>query len=295
MSFFRNNDNSLGTTMLVNPVGYGSTGNDFGGAWWLILLVLLMGGGLWGGMGGLGMMGGLGGMWNGMGLYPWMNQAEITSQGFANQANGFAISDLRNAVSAGFGDVQLGIAGVNQNICQTGNGIQQALCQGFAGTTAAVTGAQNAVTQQLYSNEIANLNRSFAEQSANTAGFTSVNTGVADLKYTMAAEAAATRANCDDNNQKILDKLCQLELDGVRNQLAQAQRENVGLQNALNMANLSASQTAQDARIINGVYDRLSQCPVGTMPVYGNSPIFACPQTVNSGCGCGNNGLGFAA
>lgn len=38
----------------------------------------------------------------------------------------------------------------------------------------------------------------------------------ADLKYTMASEAAATRANCDANNQKILDKLCQLEMDGMR-------------------------------------------------------------------------------
>jgi hypothetical protein len=97
--------------------------------------------------------------------------------------------------------------------------------------------------------------------------------------------------------QAILDKLCALELDGVKAQLAQAQRENVGLQNAVNMATMQASQTAQTAQIlagqaaeIDGVYNRLKNCPVPTTPVYGNQPIFTCPQQLNSGCGCG----GFA-
>lgn len=41
---------------------------------------------------------------------------------------------------------------------------------------------------------------------------------------------------------------------------------------------------------IDGVYNRLKNCPVPTTPVYGNQPIFTCPQQLNSGCGCG----GFA-
>ena len=63
------------------------------------------------------------------------------------------------------------------------------------------------------------------------------------------------------------------------------------------MATMQASQTAQTAQIlagqaaeIDGVYNRLKNCPVPTTPVYGNQPIFTCPQQVNSGCGCG----GFA-
>lgn len=78
--------------------------------------------------------------------------------------------------------------------------------------------------------------------------------GTADLKYTVATEAAATRANCNDNNQKILDKLCQLELDGVRQnyegqlralqgQLAAATAENQSLR-------FVASQGAQTAAIL---------------------------------------------
>lgn len=91
--------------------------------------------------------------------------------------------------------------------------------------------------------------------------------------------------------QAILDKLCALELDGVKGQLAQAQRENVGLQNQLNMAALRESQTAQNAFIqqgfsdeVDALYNRLSNCPVPSTPVYGRTPIFTC----NNGCGCGN-------
>jgi hypothetical protein len=96
--------------------------------------------------------------------------------------------------------------------------------------------------------------------------------------------------------QAILDKLCALELDGVKGQLAQAQRENVGLQNQLNMAALRESQTAQNAFIqqgfsneVDALYNRLSNCPVPSTPVYGRTPIFTCPQTAmpNYWCGCG--------
>ena len=108
------------------------------------------------------------------------------------------------------------------------------------------------------------------------------------------ADANNTRdiiTNQTQNTQAILDKLCALELDGVKAQLAQAERENVGLQNQLNMAALRESQTAQNAFISQGfanevdqLYNRLNSCPVPTTPVYGRTPIFTCG---NNGCGCG--------
>lgn len=161
------------TTMLVQPSGfgggYGNNGGFFGNDFAWIILLLLIGGGGWG-MGGFGMGGMMwpmmmGGM-NGFGLdylYPWLNNSQHISDGFRDQYLNTQIGDLRTDVNRGFGDVQLGIAGVNQNICQTGNGI-----------VSAVTGAQNAVSQQLYNNEIASLNRSFAEQTANMQGFNGV-------------------------------------------------------------------------------------------------------------------------
>lgn len=60
------------------------------------------------------------------------------------------------------------------------------------------------------------------------------------------------------------------------------------------MANLAASQTAQNAFIqqgfsneVDALYNRLNSCPVPTTPVYGRTPIFTCGGQT-AGCGCGN-------
>jgi hypothetical protein len=88
--------------------------------------------------------------------------------------------------------------------------------------------------------------------------------------------------------QAILDKLCALELDGYK-------RENDNLRTQLNMATLRESQTAQNAFIQQGfsdevdqLYNRLSNCPVPSTPVYGRTPIFTCNGNNGCGCGCGN-------
>lgn len=277
--------------------GYGNGSGFFGGDWAWIILLLLIGGNGWG-LGGFGMGGMLPMMMGGAGgfgidyLYPWLNNSQHMSDGFRDQQLQTSIGTLQNSVTSGFGDVQLGIAGINQNLCQTGNGI-----------ISAINGAQNNLSSQLYNGEIASLNRSFAEQQANQQGFSNVSSGIADLRYTEATEACATRNAAYQNTrdiidnqtrgiQTILDKLCALELDGVKAQLAAAQRENVGLQNAVNMATMRESQIAQTAQILAGqnaevdaLYNRLSNCPVPSTPVYGRQPIFTC----NNNCGCGGS------
>ena len=84
--------------------------------------------------------------------------------------------------------------------------------------------------------------------------------------------------------QAILDKLCALELDGVKAQLAQAERENVGLQNQLNMATVRNDMNSE----IDAMYNRLKNCPVPSVPVYGSQSIFTCGGN-NGGCGCGGS------
>lgn len=107
-----------------------------------------------------------------------------------------------------------------------------------------------------------------------------------DLKYTIATEECATRAANSANTQAILDKLCQLELDGYK-------REVDSLRSELTTERFKASQTAQNAFIAQGLtnevdalYNRLSNCPVPSVPVYGRQPIFSCGNN-NMGCGCG--------
>jgi len=310
----------IGATMLVGPTSYpimgGGYGNGmgFGGDWAWILLLLLIGGNGWG-------MGGFGG---GLGIdFPWLLNGQ---NGINNNVNdGFRDAQLHDSVTSvrdGVSNLATQLCGccgdLQMSIANGTAGIQQSLCNGFAGTTAAVTGAQNAISQQMNANEIASLNRSFAEQTANMQGFNGVNTGVADLRYTVATEACADRAavgdalqnvtmqNMGNTNaivnaitagiQSIKDDLCQDRLDAER-------RENANLRSELMYARGQASQTEQTAQIlannnaqtalfqqgfaneVDALYNRLNTCPVPTTPVYGRTPIFTC----NNGCGCGGN------
>lgn len=227
--------------------------------------------------GGDGMLGTGGGwMWF---LLVWMAMFGWGGNGF--NGNGGRGAGINAEVQAGF-DHQAVMSGLN--------GIVPAIQNGFAQAEVAANARQ-----------IAGMNQMFGIQSAIQQGDSDLRAGTADLKYTVANEGCADRnaisngirdvmENCNRNNQAIMDKLNALELDGVKNQLAAAQRENLGLQNQLNMANLAASQTAQNSQIVDSIYERLSSCPVGTMPVYGNQPIFTCPQN-RMGFGCS----GYAA
>lgn len=282
-------EGGLNVSMPVAPAyggmpygGYNNGFGGFGGDWsWIILLLLVCGGGWGGGFGGWG--GGYGGM---MYEFPWLLNGQNminanTNAGFDHAATQAAIGDLSNAVTSGFGNVQT------------------ALCGGFAGVNATVNGAQNAISQQLYTNQISDLERSFAAQTANTQGLTALQAQLAqcccdnraatqDLKYTFATEACATRTANTQNTQAILDKLCQLELDGFK-------RENDQLRSQLQFANMQASQVAQTAELrqsgatqLNQLVSELRSCPIPAQPVYGSQPIFTCGgNTCGVNCGCG--------
>ena len=260
----------------------GNNNNGWGGdASWIIILFLFM----FMGWGGSGLCNGAGnGAGNYGGLYPWMNQSDQINSGFRDQMINDNITEIRNGV----------------------NGIQTQLCNGFAGVE------QGANTRQM-----ANMQQSFANQTAMLQGFNSMQSQLADCccenrlascqtQNIIQNEGNATRFS-DANNtrdiiesqtrgtQAILDKLCQLELDGVKAQV-DAKNDRINeLQTQLNMATLRESQTAQNAFISQGfanevdqLYNRLSNCPVPTTPVYGRTPIFQCNQQVNPcGCGCG--------
>lgn len=284
--------------MPVTPMygsGNGGFGNGFGGdGWWILLLFILLGSGGWGN--------GFGGFGGDGGLYPWMNQSNQINGGFRDQMINDNVTEIRS-----------GVNNLSTQLCNCCSDVQMALANGFSG-----------VEQGANARQIANMQTAFAGQTAMAQGFNQLGSqfadcccenrlGLADLKYTVATENCADRTAAYQNTrdiidsqtrgtQAILDKLCALELDGVKGQLAQAQRENLALQNQVNMGAFRESQTAQNALITQGfanevdaLYNRLNSCPVPTTPVYGRTPIFTCPQNqyANSGCGCGC-GNGFA-
>lgn len=266
---------SNGMVMPVSPMyGGGNSGFGFGGDWAWILLLLLLGWGNngWGGNGGF----------DG-GLYPWMNQTEVVNTGFRDQMLNTNITSIRDGISD----------------------ISTQLCNGFAGVNAGVTNGFAQAEISANARQMADMNQRFALQSQladcccenRLASCQTQNIVQSEGSATRFADANNTRDIIDSQTrgtQAILDKLCALELDGVKAQLAQAERENVGLQNALNMASFRESQTAQNALITQGfsnevdaLYNRLNSCPVPTTPVYGRTPIFTCGG--NGGCGCGGS------
>ena len=273
--------------------GNGGFGNGFGGDWAWIILLLLLG---WGnnGWGGNGFGGGYGN-----GDFPWLmtGQQNINT----NTNNGFRDAMINDGITS----IRDGISGLSTQLCNCCGDVQMSLANGFAG-----------VEQGANARQIANMQQAFAAQTAVTSGMNDLamglqncccenRAGIADLKYTVATENCADRTAAYQNTrdiidsqtrgtQAILDKLCQLELDGVKAQVEAKNDRIAELQTQLNMANLSASQTAQNAFIAQGfanevdqLYNRLNSCPVPTTPVYGRTPIFTCNQNNGCGCGCG--------
>lgn len=278
-------NDSNGLVMPVAPMyggGYGGGsgfGSSWGGdGWWIILLFILLGNNGWGNGFGMGGFGGFAA--DGAALYPWMNQAEITSDGFRDQMMNNNITSIRDSI----GD------------------ISTQLCNGFAGVNASISNgfAQAEIAEN--GRQIANMQQMFGIQSALQQCCCDNRAATADLKYTVATEACADRAAISSalrdvleantaSTQRILDQLCQDKIDAKNDTIAQLRQE-------LSFARGQASQDVQTARILAGqtaevdaLYNRLNECPVGTVPVYGRQPIFSCPQT--AGCGCGCSGTTF--
>jgi len=246
-----------------NYGGNNGFGND---GWWVILFLILAMGGNWGN--------GFGG--NGGGNIPWiMNTDNDVERGFNQQATMGAISALQSAVNNGFSNTAT------------------QLCNGFAGVNATVSNgfAQAEIADN--ARAMANMQQINGLQSQLAGCCCENRLASADLKYTIATENCADRyeaaqntrdiiENANRNNQAIIDKLCQLELDAKNDKIGDLERQ-------LTMANLAASQTAQTSRILAdnaaqtvALEQYLNPVPV---PAYVVQNPNCCTNTCNCGCG----------
>ena len=279
-----NGNNGFGYPYPVMPF-YGANGNDgfFGdsGIWAIILLALLFGNGGWGGFGGFG--GGFGGMYE----FPWLlnGQQEIMT----NTNNGFDTLHLSNQLEG----VRDGVSALSNQLCNCCADMNQTVSNGFF----------NAETSA-NSRQIANMQQSFNNQISTLQGFNSLGTqlgdasadnrlGIANLTATVLSENCADRqalsegirdiiASQTAGIQSIKDQLCQDKIDAKNDEIAQLRQE-------ILYARGQASQVAQTQEITSNVYNELKNCPVGTVPVFGNQPIFTCSSNLGNGCGCGYN------
>ena len=199
--------------------------------------------------------------------------------GFGNNGAGTILPFMMN--NAGQSEVQ---RVVDQQSVMTGiSALSAAQANGFANAEISRCNGLYNLTSQL--NNIAmNQQNCCCENRA----------AVADLKYTMAQEAAATRANTDAKVQNVMDKLCQLEMDGIKqnyeNRIASMQNTIDQLRTANSNARFDASQNAQTAAIeagqrllANEVEQYLAPTP---RPAYVVQNPNCCAQQT-FGCGCG--------
>ena len=206
-------DEGNGMVMPVSPIYGGGYGNaGFGGDWAWIILLLLLG---WGN--------------NGFGGYGAGGTAFVDSsvqRGFDQSALMNAITGVGNNVVSGFGDTAT------------------ALCGGFAGVNAAISNGFAQAEIAANSRAMNDMQTSFGIQSALQNCCCENRASIADLKATLLAEACADRAAVQAGVQSILDVICQNTIDNKNEKILE-------MQNALNMANLQASQVAQTAEIIS--------------------------------------------
>ena len=244
--------NENGMYMPVAPAyGGNGFGNGFGAdAWWILLFWFAM-------MGNNG-WGGFGG--NGE-LYPWMNQSQQVNDGFRDQMINGNIDAIRVSQS-------------NSDL---------AMANGFAGVEQNANARQAANMQSMF-----NLQSQFANCCCEN------RLGIANLGADIAREACSDRAAVTDGVrdilanqnagiQRILDQMCNDKIDAKNEKIADLERQ-------LTMANLTASQGAQTARILA---DNAAQ--TAALEQYLNpSPIPAYVVQNPNGCNC-NYGCGCVA
>lgn len=227
-------------------------GNDWfggGGIWGLLILALLFG---WGG-GGLGGFGGLGGG-GGNGAF---TRAAV--------AEGFQYNNIENGI----------------------RGIQQGLCDGFYAVNTGLLTGFNGVQGQ-----IANL----AAQNASCCCETQrlVERGFCDVGYAMATNTSNIIQNSHSDTDRVIAKLDAMENARMAEKLDALRSENLSLKFAASQANQNAfittNQEAQTAELIR----RLGRdCPIPAYVVpnpnccYGNPVGVSYGAGFGGGCGCG--------
>lgn len=235
--------------------GYGNNGGFFNGdgIWAIILFAMIFGNNGWG-FGGNGGFGGAGNM-----LYDINTN---TNRGFDNLAIHNEVDEVQSTLANGF-----------TNIANSFADAEVARCNSTTALLQAINGVQAAQQSCCFENRLATQDLKATVISENCADREALSNGIRDIISSNTA-----------NTQAILDKLCQQELDAKNDLISQ-------LRSQVSMADLRASQAAQTAQILAGqtaevdaLYNRLSNCPVPSTPVYGRVPIFTC----NGGCGCGS-------
>lgn len=250
-----------------------------GGFWWIWVIIMFW---LWGGNGMFGR--------NGIDGIP--NQInndfgrELLLQ--AINGNGNAISQLASTLNCDINSIRTAIGQVQNSIQTVGsqvgmssqqiiNSIQQGNCQLGNQLAQCCCNIQDSITRTNYENQISNLNQTNSLQNSINTVNTSVERGFATTAYETANQTCELKNAIAAQTQVINDKFNQLEMREMA-------RENRDLRAQVQAYQLSASQQAQTANIVN----QIRPCPT---PAYVVPNPFGCNcnnynYPFNNSCGC---------
>ena len=192
------------------------------------------------------------------------------------------------------GDIQRGFD--QSAVMNSINGLGTAVSNGFANAEVSRCNGQMNTLQTLANNQANTMQGFNTLGTALQSACCDNRLAVAETKQLISMEASATRANTDAKVQLVLDKLCQLEMDGIKqnyeNRIAGMQNQIDALRSSLNDVNGRASQNAQTAQIIANneaqtvqLERYLAPQPV---PAYLVNPTgYQANYTYGCGCTCG--------
>lgn len=260
----------------MNNRGYGYEGQWF---IWVIFLFFLMG---WGGNG----FGGFGRNGQAEGNFLAGQLANDSGRELLMQAingNGQAISQLATTLNCDINAIQGALSGLQGQLCNIGNqvgmGTQQVVnaiqagnCQLGNQLAQCCCSIQDSITRTNYENQISNLNQTNTLQNSINFVNSSVERGFSSVAYETANQTCELKNAIAAQTQVINDKFCQLEMREMA-------RENRNLRDQVQAYQLSASQQAQTANIVN----QIRPCP---------TPAYVVPNPY--GCGCNNYGYPFS-
>lgn len=267
-------------TMNVEPAGTNNNGNGWGGdgAWliWIVLIFAMFG---WGG--------------NGFG-------------GFGNGGGALTRADLCQDMN--FGQLENGVRGISQGICDSTFALNNSITSGFAGVNNAICdlgytlntnimqgnfGLQNAIN----SAAVANMQGQNALQAQLADCCCENRAAIAQVRYDMAQDTCALQNTMNTNTRDIiesqnagtraiLDYLCQ-------DKIATLQAENQSLKLAASQADqnafIAANQNAQTAELIRRLG---ADCPQPAYVVQPPQPVTfptnCCGGVTYASNGCGN-------
>ena len=231
---------------------------------WLVLIFAIFG---WGGFGGFGGWGGNGGNGTtGAGFQGWATRADINE--------GFALNDIQN-----------GIRGIQQGICDSTYALNNTMQSGFNGVNVGMLQGFNGIQQAINADTVAGMQNTNTLQAQLQNCCCETREAIQGINYNLATNTCALQnamnnntrdllENQNSNTRAILDYLCQKETADLR-------AENQALKLAASQSNQNAVlQAAMDANTAE-ILRRTAPLPV---PAYPASNLYG--YYGSNGCGC---------